>query len=96
MEKENKTHHLFSNGTECMVWQENNCEKCVKAVFYREKFHAFPKYRCAIQREIEFASVSDGCGSQRAYEATHKALCPYRQTERKKYNKVEQTLKLEL
>ena len=96
MEKENKTYQLFSNGTECMVWQENNCEKCVKAVFYNDKCGIFPKYRCAIQREIEFASVSDGCGSQRAYEATNKAVCPHLQTERKKYVKEERTLKLEL
>ena len=91
---ENK--QLFSNGTECMVWQENNCEKCVKAVFYNEKRGTFPSYRCAIQRSIEFASVSDGCGSQRAYEATHKAVCPYLQTERKPKKQAEDKNQLNL
>lgn len=92
-----KRYTLFSNGTECMGWQENNCEKCVKAVFYNDKRGTFPNYRCAIQREIEFASVSDGNGSQRAYEATHKAICPYRQTERKVYRKIDKKqLKIEL
>ena len=44
MEKENKKYQLFSNGTECMVWQESNCEKCIKAVFYNDKLLIPPNY----------------------------------------------------
>lgn len=80
---ERKKYELFSNGTECMIWQCNNCERCIKAVFYNEKRGTFPKYRCTIQREIELASVTDGCGTQRAYEATQRSICPYLKTERK-------------
>ena len=85
-EKENKKYQLFSNATEFMVWQENNCEKCIKAVWYNEKTNTYPKYRCAVQRNIELASVTDGCGTQRDHEATKKTICPYRQTERNKSN----------
>lgn len=67
---------LFSNGREFMMWQERNCERCVKAVFYNEKKDIYPKYRCKIQEHIEFASVCDGTGNKRDYEATHSAVCP--------------------
>ena len=95
-EKKQKKYTLFSNGTEFMVWQTDNCEKCVKAVWFNEKTNTFPAYRCSIQRDIELACVTDGCGIKRVYDAVQKPICPYRQTERKKHNKVEQTLKLEL
>ena len=75
--------YLFSNGTEFMVWQSRNCEKCVKAVFYDEKKDKYPKYRCAVQKHIEEAAVTDGCGNKRDYEATNSYDCPYKQTERK-------------
>jgi hypothetical protein len=75
---------LFSNATEFMTWQSRNCERCVKAVWYNEKTDTFPKHRCKVQFEIEFAAVGDGCsGSKRASEATHQAQCPYIQTVRK-------------
>ena len=74
---------LFSNGTEFMWWQSRNCERCVKAVWYNEKTDTYPQHRCAIQRDIEFAAVGDGCGSKRTSEAVHQAQCPYIQTERK-------------
>ncbi len=78
-----KKYPLFSNGTEFMEWQSRNCEKCVKAVFYDEKKDRWPKYRCAVQKHIEEAAITDGCGNKRDYEATHSLDCPYKQTERK-------------
>lgn len=81
---ETKRYRLFSNGTEFMCWQEQNCEKCVKAVFFNAKRGTFPKYRCQIQRAIEFASVSDGTGTKHVFDAVSKSICPYRQTERVK------------
>lgn len=97
MKKETKKYTLFANGTEFMIWQGNNCERCIKAVFYNEKRGTFPSYRCAIQREIELAAVTDGCGTQRAYDATQRNICPYRQTERKVNKQIDQQqLKIEL
>ena len=85
---------LFSNATEFMMWQSRNCERCVKAVWYNPKTDTYPKHRCRVQLEIEFAAVDDGCGSKRASEATHKAQCPYIQTERKKKQKIDNEPKL--
>ncbi len=93
---EQKKYELFANGTECMVWQDKNCYKCIKAVFYNEKRGTFPSYRCAIQREIELASVTDGCGTQLAYEATKRSICPYLQTERKPKKQAEDNNQLNL
>lgn len=76
-------YRLFSNGTEFMAWQERNCEKCVKAVFYDEKKDRYPNYRCAIQKHIEESAVTDGMGNKRDYDAT-RFDCPYKQTERKR------------
>lgn len=73
---------LFSNGTEFMIWQSRNCEQCVKAVFYNEKTDTYPKYRCAVQRHIEEAYVSDGCGNKRDYDVCRSVECPYKKTER--------------
>ena len=75
---------LFSNGTEFMQWQARNCEKCVKAVFYDEKKDRCPKYRCAVQKHIEEAAITDGCGNKRDYEATHSYDCPYKHADRKR------------
>lgn len=78
---------LFSNGTEFMMWQERNCEKCVKAVFYNEKKDTWPKYRCAVQRHIEESCIGDGRGNKRDYDACRSAECPYKRTERKTYQR---------
>ena len=93
---EGKRYPLFSNGTEFMWWQERNCERCVKAVWYNEKTDTFPKYRCAIQKEIELAAATDGLGSLRTYKAINaeRSFCPYLQTERKKPQKIDNEPKL--
>lgn len=77
-----KKYPLFSNGMEFMLWQSRNCEQCVKAVFYNAKKDCYPKYRCAIQKHIEEAAITDGTGNQRDYNVTHSEICPYRATER--------------
>ena len=92
-----KLYVLFSNGTEFGMWQERNCERCVKAVFYNEKTDTYPKYRCAVQRNIEQAAIGDGRSDKRTYLACHLPECPYIKTERttKKYVKKDNlTLKL--
>lgn len=68
---------LFSNGTEFDFWTSRNCEKCAKGVFYNEKKDYFPKWRCAIQREIDEACITDGMGSKRVHDAVELARCPY-------------------
>lgn len=94
MEKQRFT--LFSNGTEFMMWQSRNCERCVKAVWYNEKTDTYPQYRCAIQRDIEFAAVTDGMGGLRTYKAINaeRSFCPYLQCERKKARKIDNNPKL--
>lgn len=89
MEKENKTYQLFSNGTEYMLWVERNCDRCVKAVFPNEKTDKIPKYRCAVQRNIDMALFADGCGDKRTHDAVRYSVCPYLQTERKTYKRKE-------
>ena len=78
-------YQLFSNGTEFTLWQNRNCCKCVKAVWYNEKKDIYPKYRCMVQKHIEEAAVTDGMGSKRDYDATHSYWCPYKCIERKRY-----------
>ena len=81
---EKERYVLFSNGTEFMLWQSRNCEKCVKAVMPHPDRWQIPNYRCAIQKHIELAAISDGMGNKRDYEAVKSHICPHRQTERKK------------
>lgn len=81
---------LFSNGTEFMLWQDRNCARCIKAV------GGDAKYRCAIQEHIEYASVTDGTGNKRDYEATQCKFCPFLQTERKPRRKKQDKAQLTL
>lgn len=93
---EQKKYPLFSNGTEFMLWQSRNCEQCVKAVFYNEKKDFYPKYRCAIQKHIEEAAITDGCGTKRVYNATHLHYCPHKITEQKAYTRKQKENKAQL
>lgn len=77
-------YRLFSNGTEFMAWQARNCDQCVKATHINPNTWRWPNYRCAVQKHIEEAAITDGCGNKRDYEATHSYDCPYKQTERKR------------
>lgn len=77
----------FSNGTDFRMWHDNNCCKCIKATWYNEKTKTFPKYRCAVQKDLELASVTDGMVNQRVYDIAQNWNCPLKQTERKVYKK---------
>lgn len=69
---------LFSNGTEFQSWLANNCDLCVKASRYNEKTDSYTKYRCAIQRDIDVAYITDGMGSKRTHDAIRlNPRCPY-------------------
>ena len=92
-----KRYTLFSNGTEFMQWQSRNCDQCIKATFINPDTWRVPNYRCAIQKHIELAAVTDGMGNKRDYEATKSYTCPHIQTERKTYKKKDKNqLMLEL
>lgn len=77
----------FSNGTEFMLWQDNNCCHCVKAVWYNVKRGTYPQYRCAVQRDIEMQAGGANEVTLRSYNATQNAKCPYLSTEREKCNR---------
>ena len=82
----------FSNGTEFMLFNEHNCDRCTKASHYNEKTDSYTKYRCAIQRELDTAYVSDGLASQRTASVTdnftlHNIACPFLKTSRPRRRK---------
>lgn len=77
----------FSNGTEFMWWQGNNCDRCIKASRYNVKTDEYTKYRCQVQCDIEMASVQDGLVTKRVYDIVSQPICKYLQTERKRYLK---------
>lgn len=110
MKKVNKD--PFSNGTEFMVWEEHNCDKCIKSSQARERKedgsifytncdeHGMPK--CAIQRDIIIRMGSDDPINEQTVTICndfimHGKLCPYMKTERKKYpKKIKNQTELEL
>ncbi len=77
----------FSNGTEFMNWESNNCDRCVKASRYIEKEDRYTPVRCAVQRDIFIRMGSSEPISQRSYDACQQWNCPYRKTERKRRNR---------
>ena len=80
----------FSNGTEFDVWNERNCERCVKASRYKGETIAgeeYTKCRCAIQRDIFVRMSSKDPISQKTIDVCRMRDCPYRQEKRPKYEK---------
>lgn len=53
-----KAFAVFPNGTSHMVWQERNCDRCVKR--FDEDKHKDGKSPCDIENSIALASVTDG------------------------------------
>ena len=47
----------FSNGTEFMHWQDNNCLQCSN---YESKSTERSKAKCKYAFDIDFASITDG------------------------------------
>lgn len=75
MKKTNKP--CFSNGTEFMVWQDENCLQCKKATWYNERLKRYPQYRCAVQKQLEGQSIGIDEVSQRTYDAAQQPRCPF-------------------
>ena len=98
----------FSNGTEFMLWNEHNCDKCVKASNYNEKLCRYTNAdkdnmpKCSIQRDILLRMANDELIKQKTIDICENftwkgVLCPYLQMERKKYTKkVNNQLSIEL
>lgn len=70
---------IFSNGSECFTWVEDNCACCRKF-----RANALPTcgdrpstYKCAIQRDIEMQYIGVQEVYQRSYDAVQQGRCPY-------------------
>lgn len=80
--------YLFSNGTECAIWMERNCENgCVKAQKFDPRDMTWGRFYCAVQRDIVLAYLDDGKGTKRVYDICQQDVCPLKRTERKRYPK---------
>lgn len=84
---------LFSNGTEFMMWNEQNCDRCIKAPKPHDGGRSYSKSRCAIYDEITRQCIGYGNEpvSQRAIDAT-RDMCPYIKTEWPKRNREKKDL----
>ena len=71
------TQQCFPNGAKMMIWQELNCSLCKKAVFYNAKLGRIPKYRCAVQSQIEGQANGEMEINQRTFDATQSRECPF-------------------
>jgi len=88
----------FSNGTEHEMFEYQCCDKCIKSSRMRENGtytnaddNNLPN-KCAVQRDIMLRMISDLLINERTVQICHDfimkgTLCPYMQTERKKYTK---------
>lgn len=98
----------FSNGTEYEMFEYQCCDKCIKSSKMRENGtftnadnNNLPN-KCAVQRDIMLRMVSNIPVNERTIQICHDfimkgKLCPYMQTERKKYTKkIKNQLHLEL
>lgn len=81
----------FSNGTEYMIWEERNCDRCWKSSHIKNDsdpdYPEYTKIKCAIQRDILNRMWSGEPISQRTIDICEKHNCPYRQERRLKYEK---------
>lgn len=68
----------FASPIKLACWQEKNCQQCKKAVWYNERLHRMPKYRCAVQGQIEQQCVGElDEVNERTYNAVQGDVCPF-------------------
>lgn len=73
---------MFSNGTEAMLWIENNCDKCWKQSRYDEERDRWINQICSIERDIQ-AQMAGLEISERSYLFVKENFnCPNRQFEK--------------
>lgn len=91
----------FSNGMEHMSFESNNCDLCIKSSEPRDGGDGLVKYInerkdglpiCSIQRDIVVRMFSNKPIKQETIDicnnyVLHGIICPYRQTQRKHYQK---------
>lgn len=71
------TSRIFANDTDMMFWQERNCMSCEKAVWYNAKLGRLPRYKCALQRDMEAQAAGRLAINERSYKACHDVIeCP--------------------
>ena len=78
------TKNCFSNGTEWMIWTSNNCDQCHKQSKYKLDEDEYTKFVCKIDMEINGQMAGLQEISERTYNITQQADCPYRQAVRPK------------
>lgn len=69
------TSPCFATDKDLMIWQENNCLQCSKAVWYNAKLGRCPKYRCAVQKQIETQAAGELEINERTYIITRDKRC---------------------
>lgn len=62
---------LFPNGTSYMIWNDRNCDQCVKR--YDEKKHKGGRSECDIENAIALASGTDGTLLHKGHTPINKA-----------------------
>lgn len=62
---------LFPNGTSYMMWNDRNCDRCVKQ--YNPDKHANGRSECDIENSISLASATDGSLLHDGFTPTNKA-----------------------
>lgn len=82
----------FSNGTEYMMWESRNCDRCWKSSKLKKEGDTsyedeYTKIRCAIQRDIFTRMGSNEPIAQRTIDVCRMRDCPYREEKRKRYEK---------
>lgn len=83
----------FISNNEMMIWQENNCLQCKKAVWYNQRLKKMPQYRCAIQRQIEEQAMMGNIEiTERTYEATRTGVCSMFKAKKEEQEQAEEIL----
>lgn len=68
----------FKSPIELACWQEKNCQLCKKSVWYNELLHKMPKYKCAVQKQIELQCAGElDEVNERTYNAVQNTVCPF-------------------
>lgn len=69
---------IFANDIKMSYWQQDNCMRCAKAVWYNTQLGRCPKYKCALQRDMEAQAAGDMEINERSFNACHNAkTCPF-------------------
>ena len=69
---------IFANDINMSYWQQDNCMRCAKAVWYNTQLGRCPKYKCALQRDMEAQATGDMEINERSFNACHNAkTCPF-------------------